>query len=198
MNKPFGINAHFPTLVYYAYDVVSKDDHQKIINKCDELRGDILEEKPAGWFCDVKSSYHKKSLANTQPFRKLILGIERHIKIFCQHLDAHPSKIKCDHAWINASGPGQFQEEHTHPNSNISAIYYLKAPDGAAGTIFKNPFTKHSTLPIKNYKMETTQETGYAPEPGKLLLFESFVPHLTEVHGLDKERMTFAANFTVK
>jgi hypothetical protein len=38
----------------------------------------------------------------------------------------------------------------------------------------------------------------YTAEVGKLILFESFVPHLTEQQKIDAERMTFAANFTVK
>jgi uncharacterized protein (TIGR02466 family) len=192
-----GVNLHFPTCVYYAYDVISQEDHQKILDECDKIRNQILF--PADhWFCDVLTSYHQKSLGNTGPFRKLITAIKEHITVFCDHLDAYPNKILVDHAWINASGLGQYQEQHTHPNSTISAIYYLKAPQGSAGTIFKNPYQKHTTLPIRKNRDITFQEMRYTAEVGKLILFESFVPHLTEQQKIDAERMTFAANFTVK
>lgn len=192
-----GVNLHFPSYIYFAYDIMSKGDHKKLLEKCDEIRSNVL--KPStNWFCDVLTSYNEKSLANEYPFKDLISSIEKHIIEFCGFLNSNPSTIIADHAWINSSSLGQYQEQHTHPNSNISAIYYLKAPEGSAATIFKSPYQKQNTLNIKQFNDVTYQEIRYKPEEGKLILFESHLPHLTERHSIDQERMTFAANFTVR
>lgn len=192
-----GINMWFPTPVYYAYGVVSPDVHNKIIDTYEEHRDKIME--PAhNWFCDVKTSYNKFDMAYAEEFKPLIDSIKTHIHNFCMQLSSSPSTIECDHAWINSSVRDQYQEQHTHPNSHISAIYYLKTPEGSADTIFKNPYEKHSRLPRQQMDVVSRQDVSYLAEEGKLLLFESHVPHLTERHKSDEERLTFSANFTVK
>lgn len=194
-----GLNLHFPSAVYYAYEIINMKEHQAIVDLCDSLKSDILE-KTDSWCCDVLTSYNKNPLSDRPEFKTIKQAIINQIKIFCQSLDVTIKSIETQHMWVNSSGLGQYQEQHTHPNSSISAIYYLKAPKGSAKTIFKSPYCKQITLPSSDINANhiTMNEVSYTAETGKLLLFESHLPHLTEQHKIEQERMTLAANFLVK
>lgn len=193
-----GINLHFPTCVYYAYEILSMTEHQDVLDKCEEIKEDILTDGDVvGWNCNIKTSYLTTDLAKNDAFDTLINAIQNHIRLFCEQLNAKVSDIRTEQAWINTSVKGQYQETHTHPNSSISAIYYLKAPEDSGETVFKSPYEKQSLLPIPEYNELMFQTITYKPEVGKLLLFESHVPHLVRPNKSDGERMTLAANFTV-
>ena len=191
------LQLHFPTYIYTADHPLGTNDHNMVVNAADEIKKDIVE-KPSNWFCDVLTSYNRTNLIQHEPFHLLLDVLIGHVRSFCDHLGAEVNYVGVDHAWINCSTKGQYQEQHTHPNSSISAIYYLKAPDGSAGTVFKAPHQKHNRLPIKKYTDITRTEVVIPAETGKLILFESDIPHLTQKHTLEEERMTFAANFTVR
>jgi uncharacterized protein (TIGR02466 family) len=194
-----GINYHFPTYVYYCYEVLGMLEHQALLDKCEEIKNDILADADTiGWNCDLKTSWDGTSdLIKYPEFNTLIDSIRDHVFLFLQHLNANVSEIQTKDVWINSSVKGQYQETHTHQNVDISAIYYLKTPEGCGDTIFKSPYEKQNLLPISNYTDVTGTTMSYTPEAGKLLLFESHVPHLVKPNRSDAERMTLAANFTV-
>jgi len=193
-----GINLHFPTCVYYAYEIISMIEHQDVLDKCDEIKEDILTDAlDLGWNCDVKTSAYMSNLAEDSAFDILINSIKNHVSLFCGEMNVVVNEINTVSAWINSSVKGQYQETHTHANSSISAIYYLKAPENSGDTVIKMPYHKHNMLPIKEQNELTFQTINYKPEVGKLLLFESHVPHLVRPNKSDGERMTLAANFTI-
>lgn len=190
------IRSLFSTYIYAQENFLNEEEYNKVVNECDNLKDVALEKSK--WICDVDTSFFKPEfdLKNNKNFEVLIKNIEHHIFLFCNNLQSFPEKVKVNEAWFNLSNKGQYQEQHTHAGHNISAIYYVKAPEGSAGTVFKQPYFKQSLPKLSNHKF--IQESAiYRAKPNTLILFESHVPHLTEQHKIDQERITIAMNFLV-
>lgn len=80
--------------------------------------------------------------------------------------------------WTIRQYPGQYQEMHSHPGGNISGNVYISAPELAIDSnksdsqiLFSMPQTKDVTKFIMNDTMR------YAPVPGTVILFPSYLPH---------------------
>ena len=67
----------------------------------------------------------------------------------------NPNKIKCSGMWAIINKKGNFNTEHIHPNSNLSAAYYVKAPENCGD--FK-VFTPHSISRDKYPERENPTE----------------------------------------
>ena len=80
--------------------------------------------------------------------------------------------------WTIKQYEGQYQELHSHPGGNLSGNIYITAPDLAPGSQpsdgninFKLPQTKD----ISKFIMNDTWK--YAPTPGTVILFPSYLAH---------------------
>lgn len=80
--------------------------------------------------------------------------------------------------WTIRQWPGDYQEMHSHPGGNLSGNIYISAPELDADSapsdskiLFRLPHTKD----ITKFIMQDTWR--YAPTPGTVILFPSFLPH---------------------
>jgi len=80
--------------------------------------------------------------------------------------------------WTIRQGPGDYQEMHSHPGGNLSGNIYISAPDFAPNSkssdgkiLFRLPNAKDVTRFIMNDTWK------YAPQPGTMILFPSYLPH---------------------
>lgn len=80
--------------------------------------------------------------------------------------------------WTIRQGPGDYQEMHSHPGGNLSGNIYISAPDFDVNSrssdgkiLFRLPNAKDVTRFIMNDTWK------YAPTPGTMILFPSYLPH---------------------
>jgi hypothetical protein len=80
--------------------------------------------------------------------------------------------------WTIKQGPGDYQEMHSHPAGNISGNIYISAPEFDSASkpsdgkiLFRLPNAKDVTRFIMNDTWK------YAPVPGTVILFPSYLPH---------------------
>jgi uncharacterized protein (TIGR02466 family) len=106
--------------------------------------------------------------------------------------------VKIDRAWINVFQPGAQEEMHSHDGSLISGTYYVDAPKGCGSITFPDP------IGARRAHRAFTRTTGDAyllapavsfdPEPGRLLMFESWVQHSIACNKTDQVRISIAFN----
>lgn len=99
-------------------------------------------------------------------------------------------------AWVNVNADGEFNRTHTHPGSTWSGTYYVDDGDpinskdgtplhlldpcpGRGGT-FLNQIVPPSLLIV--------------PEPGKMVIFPSYLPHMVFPHRGSRPRISIAFN----
>ena len=74
---------------------------------------------------------------------------------------------------------------HTHWNGHMSGFYFLKASDATSRPVFEDPRPGRQMilLPEKDKTKVTlaTSQINYTVKPGRLIFFNSFMPHLYSV-----------------
>lgn len=194
------IHLHFPTPIFIVDELLTEEAHTSLKKKCDAIKGDITKTGfDIGWYCNVKTSFGNLDYKphKDEDFINLVEHITGQAENFLKEIESPYKNVIPTNCWINVSNRGDYQEQHTHPNSSLSCVYYVKAPQGSGNTVFLNPYTKHSTFMGENCPV-TKQTTTYAAEERKLILFESHVPHMVTPHESDEERLTISVNFTVE
>lgn len=86
-------------------------------------------------------------------------------------------------AWIQSYNNNQFHDLHLHPESFMSFVWYIDCTDISSETIFFNP----------GYPYIEKNKLSVKPEKGKLILFDSALPH----HALpnkDNQRLIISGN----
>jgi hypothetical protein len=80
--------------------------------------------------------------------------------------------------WTIRQGQDQYQEMHTHPGGHISGNIYISAPELADDSqpsdskiLFRLPHTKD----VSKFILNDTWK--YAPTPGTMIVFPSYLPH---------------------
>lgn len=113
-------------------------------------------------------------------------------------LDLGRRRLALDNLWVNALAPGGFHAGHIHPHSVISGTYYVDAPKGAAALKFEDP--RHAMMmaapPRREDASDALKSFVYvAPEPGMLLMWESFLRHEVPRNMSRRTRISVSFNY---
>ncbi len=100
------------------------------------------------------------------------------------------------YAWANVNGPGDFNRVHTHPGATWSGTYYVdtgEPDDPAAGTPIHlfDPCQGRANLFLPPLVPSSFTQR---PEPGMMILFPSYLPHMVFAHRGRCPRISIAFN----
>lgn len=133
-------------------------------------------------------------------FKTLAKTIDAHVKSFAKSLQFNlgGGKLEMDSLWVNVLPEGGFHAAHIHPNSVISGTFYAAVPKGASAIRFEDP--RHAMMmaaPPRTKKavLENQSFVSIAPEPGTLLLWESFLRHDVPMNRSEEERISVSFNY---
>ena len=89
---------------------------------------------------------------------------------------------------------------HTHPNCNLSAAYYVKAPKNCGKFTIENPNTinKHSYPPSNKKTKFNSKLEKLDVEEGDLFLFPAYLPRGVEENKSDEDRIVVSFNIDIK
>ncbi len=101
------------------------------------------------------------------------------------------------HAWANVNGPGGFNQVHTHPGATWSGTYYVDPGDPPGDLPGSTPL--HFFDPCQgraNTFLPPLAPSSYLvrPEPGLMVLFPSYLPHMVFPHRGSRPRISIAFN----
>ncbi len=180
----------FPTLLYQ--DSIAADLVAELEQSCRIL----AEDDGAGRRWSREHGYRGytsyaslNDLPRRDPvFDDLRRALDRHVARFAEAaaFDLGGRKLKLDSLWVNVLKPGGHHGAHIHPHSVVSGTVYIAVPPGAGGLKLEDPRlpmmmaapTRRPDAPDGMRMFETV-----LPEPGTVLLWESWLRHEVVTHG---------------
>jgi len=118
--------------------------------------------------------------------------------MFLETLRLPPRRLEIERSWINIFKPGAQEAQHSHDGSLLSCSYYVEAPKDCGCIVLPDPigarrsyreFTKTAgSTPL------TRREIAVEPQPGRLVMFESWLPHYVQCNKSDQVRISIAMN----
>jgi uncharacterized protein (TIGR02466 family) len=133
-------------------------------------------------------------------FKDLVKALDKHVAVFAKDLqfDLDGRRLKLDSLWINILPEGGVHTSHIHPHSVISGTTYVAVPDGASAIKFEDPrlpMMMAAPSRLKNARAELRTFHYVAPEPGEVLLWESWLRHEVPVNMSEDDRISVSFNY---
>ena len=133
--------------------------------------------------------HHSTSLINDPKFLDLQNWIlaTAHNLLDEQGFDLGAHQLFLTEMWVQEFSKlgGGHHTLHTHWNGHMSGFYFLKASDATSRPVFEDPRPGRimNLLPEKDKTKVTlaTSQINYNVKPGRLIFFNSFMPHLYSV-----------------
>lgn len=103
-------------------------------------------------------------------------------------------------SWINFFEKGQSENQHTHYGNFLSGCYYVAASKDAGNILFPDATSERDMwkgVYMKNKLEENflnSKSVSYEPIPGRLLMFQSWMPHSVMKNNSDDIRISIAFN----
>ncbi len=197
----------FPTPVYEAS--ISTD--RNFENFRAELEGAcrmLAQEDSAGQaWCKTNGygGYTSYASLNDLPTRASIFGelktkLDRHAATFAQDLafDLGGGRLKLDSLWVNLLKPGAAHSGHIHPHSVLSGTVYVTTPPGASALKLEDPRLPlmMAAPPRRGDAPQEAQTFVYlTPNPGTVLMWESWLRHEVPANRAKSERISISFNY---
>ena len=110
-----------------------------------------------------------------------------------------PDKIGVTEIWAIINKKNTFNQPHNHPNSYLSAAYYVKAPNNSGNIHFydSNEIKKFNKPPTDNLTELSTTGFSIRPEEGHLLIFPSYMYHDVGKSLSDEDRIVVSFNVDI-
>lgn len=146
-----------------------------------------------GW----QSSANFYNEGSFQPFLKYILDNFQNMTL------CYKSKLQFLNMWININRKGDYNIEHDHPESDISAVLWVKAPQNSGHLVFSSPngFAQNSIMNILDSEIKDKTNCKHVhyffPEEGRMIIFPSNIRHYVEMNHSDDDRISIAFNMKV-
>lgn len=133
-------------------------------------------------------------------FSVLARRLDKHVAAFAKELefDLRGRKLTLDSLWLNILPPGGVHTSHIHPRSVVSGTCYVAVPAGASAIKFEDPrLGLMMAAPPRKPKArpENRQFLYVAPQPGTVLLWESWLRHEVPLNEAEEERISVSFNY---
>lgn len=190
------INSFFPTLI----GSVNNPDHYVIqddlVSHCIDLRSKI-KSGGQGWLSNktYNTSDGKYEIVHDEKFTKLNNWVVKQVHEYCNRLDINTDCLSNNGSWFNIYDKYDFQENHVHPSSVISAIYILTCSQDGARVFFSTPISNMYFIKKVVKRQEMVDQINCPSIPGNLLIFPSYLLHAVERHESDHIRISLSYNF---
>ena len=104
-------------------------------------------------------------------------------------------------SWISMQPPNQPVYMHSHANSLVSAVYYLKTPQNCGRLImhkrkhYDNMFSETVHIPVTNHSPVSANAWVFDVTEDMLIIFPSNLEHSVEPNSSQQDRYSLACNF---
>ena len=186
----------FPSL----FHLIEGDNFSGIKNKLidwiyDYKNENISESKSnkGGWQSDA---YFIQKDNSFNPFFKYVE------KILEEYGKVYPvgTKFGLKNAWINVNPTGTYNTTHTHPQSTISGVLWVKCPENCGNIVFESPVDYTQYELMEKTISDITNKYNYFPTyffnpvEGSMILFPSDIRHSVEENKSKEDRISIAFN----
>ena len=196
MSSP-SLQYFFPTVMQVSEIEKSSDLNRRLVTAVHDVRSNIPNAKPEMWSCDLYTTFaypQSLGLLKREPFSDLEPIILREATRFGHELslqiETYPPRVT--DFWVNIFGKGHAQDVHRHPNSIISGIYYVQAPEDAGSLVLHAPADDELMPPVERSNPLNSGTQLWQPVAGQMLLFRSWLRHSVMPNRSDEERISVA------
>lgn len=129
------------------------------------------------------------------PFEELRRHIDKHVKKYIKALnvDLMGRKVEMTTCWVNMMPPLVHHSLHLHPLCFISGTYYVQVPSGSGSLKMEDP--RMGLLMAAPPRKKADYFHHIQPEPGQLLLWESWLRHEVTANKGRGERISVSFNY---
>ena len=133
-------------------------------------------------------------------FAQLQRHVDGHVRRFARRLalDLRGRALTMTDCWVNVMARGAVHGLHLHPLSTISGTYYVQAPRGSAGLKLEDPrLDRFMAAPPRRADAPAALRpwVTVAAQPGKVVLFESWLRHEVPVNRMTGRRVSISFNY---
>jgi uncharacterized protein (TIGR02466 family) len=194
------IQKYFPSLIGVSKLDMPKNLKNKAVTKCIDLKNKIKNGGENWLSRDTYNTLGTFNFFKDKDFNFISSYIKKEIIDYCNqlHIDFNKLNLNTSDAWFNYYKKGDYQEYHVHPESALSAVFFLDGPKNSSRIFFKSPINPFSRVPYKSYKEDTYKTIYFNMKPGMLLIFDSSLEHAVEQHKEKEARISLATNFNLK
>jgi uncharacterized protein (TIGR02466 family) len=202
------IRSLFATRVYEAS--LAKERGFAILNS--ELEQAVMmlaaEDRAGRAWCKRQGygGYTSYASLNDLPARATVFAelkrlLDRHAAAFADDLAfdlGARGRLRMDSLWANVLKPGAGHSGHVHPHSVLSGVVYVAVPPGSAGLRLEDPrlAMMMAAPPRRADAAEDLRSfVNLTPEPGTVLIWESWLRHEVPAHGGKAPRISLSFNY---
>jgi len=199
MNNP-EVSLFFPepVLKYKLedYETFNKDLRKYIYKLQEESSSGQIKSNRGGWH----SPNFKLTDKNSIQF-KFGLKLQKYILKTFQTLEwkTENKNITINSMWAIINKKNDYNVVHTHPNSYLSAAYYVSAPKNCGKFQIENlTIAKRHFYPevLKNNELNANV-AGIEVKEGDLLIFPGYLPHKVAMNESDEDRIVVSFNIDI-
>ena len=165
----------------------------------------LYEEDNKGVDRSNRGGWHSKTfeMNNKDSIQfKFALELQKYILKTFQNLGwkTENQNIRIREMWAIINKKEDFNVVHTHPNSCLSAAYYVKAPINCGRFQIENLniAKRHSSPLLANPNELNINVAGIEVTEGDLLIFPGYLPHKVARNESDEDRIVISFNVDIK
>jgi len=166
---------------------------------------DLQKESSEGQIKSNRGGWHSPNFTLTDKSSiqfKFALEIQKYILKSFQKLGwkTENTNITITSMWAIINKKNDFNVLHTHPNSYLSAAYYVSAPKNCGRFHIENSnlARRHSYPKIKQNNELNAMVAGLDINEGDLLIFPGYLPHKVAMNESDEDRIVISFNVDIK
>ena len=191
------IHKFFPVPVFEQ----KLENYKELNPQLENFIYDLKKNNPEGQKRSNAGGWHSPffNINESEPVKKLISSFTKSLpEIMTEHMGwrINKDKITILDMWSVVNKKNTFNVQHSHPNSLLSAAYYVKAKKNSGNIKFFDPKEMKTMYhpPIKKFNEISAEIIKIEPEEGKLLLFPSYLNHAVEENLSDEDRIVISFN----
>lgn len=161
-----------------------------------DIRRTTPNSKPRNWAGNLYTTVENRNeLQNEPAFRALTRFITEEATNFA---NIHKIYIPRNHVivnnmWVNTFEKNHSMDQHNHPNTLFSGVYFVSIPNNSGVFAFDSPNSESMiTPPIKTSNEYNMRQASYHMEEGELIIFNSYLKHRVLLHTIDEERVSIS------
>ena len=181
----------FPTPISITEVSLMPNDLEKLMAIYDNK--DNWSLGGSGNYNSIETDIFRNILGNNS---NLYNKIQKEINLFTSNILGEEPTLKTTQSWLNFNPTGTKHDIHSHSNSIVSGIFYLRTNDKTGNLNFHKPGGKSNLIEneIKTFNKYNFEWMFFTPVSGQLFLFPSYLPHSVGINQSEITRISLSFN----
>ncbi len=189
------ISQYFPSCVWVHELQEFKDMNDRLATELHRLRA--VSDEPARSASAWQSRGNLHKLEVFRPLTSCIMAASQGVLEF---LKCRYERFDITNCWANINSKGESHRIHSHPNNDLSGVYYVRAPEKCGDIVFHDPRLQSIVLlpQVSERTPFNASKHSITPREGTLLVFHSWFQHLVDANQSDEERISISFNIMLR